>query len=86
MKERLKKQQAENMQDVKEMDSLIDWSQQENLHEQAQYLRLRYAELRMLMETAPGELTRGALLLACNVLMQASETIENHYADKLGEK
>lgn len=86
MKQHLQKQQSENMTDLKEMDSLIDWNQQEKLHEQAQYLRARYEELKKLLEKTPGEIARGTLLLACNVLMQGAETIEEHYADRLGDK
>lgn len=91
VKEHLKKQQAENTKDVHSMDTDIDWAQQKDLHQQAQFLRNEYGRLRLLIETdkSPGgerSLARGVLILTCNVLMQGAETIENHYADKLGEK
>jgi hypothetical protein len=89
--EQIKQQQAENSREVRDMDALIDWSNQKELSEQAEYLRKRYGELRFLIESdsLPGGsdgLTRGTLLLACNVLMQGAEIIEDHYADQLGKE
>lgn len=84
--EYIRKQQAENMQDLKEMESFVDWSKQKEMPEQIAYLRERYGEMRLLLETSPGEMARGTILLACNVLMAGIEMIEDHYADKLGER
>lgn len=89
MKQHLQKQQSENMTDLKEMDSLIDWSKQEDMPDQIKALRRLYGTMRMETEKAPGgvdSLARGVMILVCNVLMQGAETIEGHYADRLGDK
>lgn len=87
--EYIRKQQAENMQEIRDMEVVIDWSKQAELPEQIAALRRLYGIMRQEMEKAPGGgqgLARGVMLLACNVLHSGAETIEDHYADKLGER
>jgi hypothetical protein len=68
---------------------VADWSEQPDMLEQAQFLRSKYGELRLIMESVPGgpgSFARGVMLLACNVLHEGAETIEERYAEKLMEK
>jgi hypothetical protein len=85
-REELQRRQAENIQELCEMDENIDWDKQQDLGKQASFLRTQFGKLRVEMDDAPGEAARGIILLALSVLLAGAETIEEHYAERLMER
>lgn len=64
------------------------WGDEVNLSEQVQFLRKMYGELRLATQDAPGGpdgFARQAMLIACNVLHEAAETIEERQGEMILE-
>lgn len=89
MKHAMWLEEIRNRNDMTHLAVRIDWTTQEDLEGQLQTVRRFYGVFRQEMEQVPGgsqSCAYGVMLLTCNLLHRAAETIEDRIADKLGER
>lgn len=77
------KRKWEAEKDLDEIERDTEWKKQLDMLEQAKFLRGEYGRLLLMLEKAEGEMARGTLMLACNILLSGAERIEEQFGQRI---